>query len=126
MGVLSDESDTSALFTESELDDSDLDFAARRPGRPPVASPRVPTNDAREMRFSSEDEEEEEPRPAPRPPPAIYSMSPWPSSCSAPPSPRMVRLSIFDVTWNEIRVGKLALIVPVMTSTDGRWVAMIT
>lgn len=70
MGVLSDESDTSALFTESELDDSDLDFAARRPGRPPVASPRVPTNDAREMRFSSEDEEEEEPRPAPRPPPA--------------------------------------------------------
>ena len=25
-------------------------------------------------------------------------MSPWPSSCSAPISPRMVRLSIFEVT----------------------------
>ena len=30
----------------------------------------------------------------------------------------MVRLSILDVTWKEIRVGKLALMVPVMTSTD--------
>jgi hypothetical protein len=29
------------------------------------------------------------------------------------------------VTWKLIRVGKLALMVPVMTSTDGRWVAMI-
>ncbi|KFC74214.1 hypothetical protein FG93_01284 [Bosea sp. LC85] len=38
----------------------------------------------------------------------------------------MVRLSIFEVTWNEMRVGKLALIVPVMTSTDGRWVASTT
>ena len=37
----------------------------------------------------------------------------------------MVRLSILEVTWKEIRVGKLALMVPVMTSTDGRWVAMI-
>src|ERR671929_91086 len=53
-------------------------------------------------------------------------MSPMPSSCSAPCSPRMVRLSIFDVTWKEMRVGKFALIVPVMTSTDGRCVAMIT
>ena len=42
------------------------------------------------------------------------------------PSPRMVRLSNFEITWNEIRVGKLALIVPVITSTEGRWVAMIT
>src|SRR5258707_43919 len=33
-----------------------------------------------------------------RPPAAMYSMSPWPSSCSAPCSPRMVRLSIFQVT----------------------------
>ena len=49
-----------------------------------------------------------------------------PSSCSAPCSPRMVRLSIFEVTWKEMRVGKLALIVPVMTSTDGRCVAMMT
>src|SRR5438034_531576 len=32
-------------------------------------------------------------------------MSPWPSSCSPPCSPRMVRLSIFDVTWKEMRVG---------------------
>ncbi len=38
----------------------------------------------------------------------------------------MVRLSIFEVTWKEMRVGKLALIVPVMTSTDGRCVAMMT
>ena len=37
----------------------------------------------------------------------------------------MVRLSIFDVTWKEMRVGKFALIVPVMTSTEGRCVAMI-
>src|SRR6516165_2053506 len=50
----------------------------------------------------------------------------WPSSCSAPCSPKMVRLSILEVTWNEMRVGKLALIVPVMTSTDGRCVARIT
>src|SRR4029453_4923090 len=53
-------------------------------------------------------------------------MSPWPSSCSAPCSPRMVRLSIFEVTWNEMRVGKFALMVPVMTSTDGRCVARMT
>ncbi len=32
-----------------------------------------------------------------------------------------MRLSIFDVTWNEMRVGKFALMVPVMTSTEGRW-----
>ena len=38
----------------------------------------------------------------------------------------MVRLSILDVTWKEMRVGKLALMVPVMTSTDGRCVAMMT
>ena len=66
-----DESDTSALFTESELDDSDLDFARRRP-RAPVAPPRgAPANDERDdaPRFSSEDEEDE-PRRAPSPPPA--------------------------------------------------------
>ena len=33
--------------------------------------------------------------------------------------------SILLVTWKLIRVGRLALITPVMTSTDGRWVAMI-
>src|SRR4028118_129985 len=53
-------------------------------------------------------------------------MSPWPRSCSAPISPRMVRLSIFEVTWKEMRVGKFALMVPVITSTDGRCVAGIT
>ncbi len=37
----------------------------------------------------------------------------------------MVRLSILVVTWKETRVGKFALMVPVMTSTDGRWVAMM-
>ena len=37
----------------------------------------------------------------------------------------MVRLSILEVTWKLMRVGKLALIVPVMTSTDGRCVAMM-
>src|SRR3979490_2025815 len=53
-------------------------------------------------------------------------MSPCPRSCSPPCSPKMVRLSIFEVTWNEMRVGKLALMVPVMTSTEGRCVAMMT
>jgi hypothetical protein len=38
----------------------------------------------------------------------------------------MVRLSILEVTGNEMRVGKLALMVPVMTSTDGRCVARMT
>ena len=57
---------------------------------------------------------------------AMYSMSPWPSSCSAPCSPRMVRLSNLLITWKLMRVGKFALMVPVITSTDGRWVAMIT
>src|SRR5277367_3231761 len=52
-------------------------------------------------------------------------MSPWPKSCSPPCSPMMVRLSILEVTWKLIRVGKLALMVPVITSTEGRCVAMI-
>ena len=33
--------------------------------------------------------------------------------------------SILLVTWKLMRVGRFALITPVMTSTDGRWVAMI-
>jgi hypothetical protein len=37
----------------------------------------------------------------------------------------MVRESILLDTWKEIRVGMLALMRPVMTSTDGRWVARI-
>ena len=38
---------------------------------------------------------------------------------------KTVRESIFDETWKAIRVGMLALISPVMTSTDGRCVARI-
>ena len=37
----------------------------------------------------------------------------------------MVRESILDDTWKAIRDGMLALIRPVITSTDGRWVARI-
>ena len=37
----------------------------------------------------------------------------------------MVRESILELTWNAMRVGMLALIRPVITSTDGRWVARI-
>ncbi len=36
-----------------------------------------------------------------------------------------MRESIFDDTWNAIRVGTLALMRPVITSTDGRCVARI-
>ena len=46
-------------------------------------------------------------------------MSPLPSSCSAPLPSRIVRESVFDDTRNEMRDGRLALIRPVMTSTDG-------
>jgi len=53
----------------------------------------------------------------------MKSMSPFPSSASAPFWSRMVRLSTFDATRNAIRHGKLALISPVMTLTDGRCVA---
>ncbi len=38
----------------------------------------------------------------------------------------MVRLSNLLITWKLMRVGKLALMVPVITSTDGRWVAITT
>ena len=50
-------------------------------------------------------------------------MSPCPSRCSAPIWSRMVRESTFDETWNAMRLGMLALISPVITSTEGRWVA---
>ena len=53
-------------------------------------------------------------------------MSPRPSRCSAPCSSRIVRLSMRCVTLNAIRVGKFALIMPVITSTLGRCVARIT
>ena len=52
-------------------------------------------------------------------------MSPRPSSCSAPLPSSTVRESTLDATWNAMRVGKFALISPVTTSTDGRWVATI-
>ena len=53
------------------------------------------------------------------------SMSPLPSSASEPFWSRMVRLSTLDATRNAIRLGKLALMRPVMTFTEGRWVARI-
>ena len=34
-------------------------------------------------------------------------------------------VDLSDVTWKEMRVGKLALMVPVITSTEGRCVAAI-
>ncbi len=52
-------------------------------------------------------------------------MSPRPSSDSAPFASRMVRESTFVATRNDMRAGKLALMSPVMTSTDGRCVARI-
>ena len=50
-------------------------------------------------------------------------MSPLPSSVSAPDVSSTVRESIFDATWSAMRLGKFALMRPVMTSTDGRCVA---
>ena len=50
-------------------------------------------------------------------------MSPRPRSDSAPFMSRIVRESVLDATWNAVRQGKFALMSPVMTSTDGRWVA---
>ena len=52
------------------------------------------------------------------------SMSPWPMRRSAPGWSRMTRLSASDDTANASREGTLALMTPVMTSTDGRWVAI--
>ena len=50
-------------------------------------------------------------------------MSPLPSSISAPAPSMIVRLSICDATRNAMRLGKFALIRPVMTFTLGRCVA---
>ena len=50
-------------------------------------------------------------------------MSPLPISFSAPGESRIVEESILEITLKAILVGKLALIRPVMTSTDGLWVA---
>ena len=46
-------------------------------------------------------------------------MSPFPSRASAPFWSRIVLESVFDATRKAIRVGKFALISPVMTFTDG-------
>jgi hypothetical protein len=53
-------------------------------------------------------------------------MSPWPSSCSAPCFAEDGAAVDLGGDLEEMRVGKFALMVPVMTSTDGRCVAMIT
>ena len=50
-------------------------------------------------------------------------MSPWPSSVSAPFWSRITRESVCEETANAIRDGTLALIIPVITSTRGLWVA---
>ena len=52
-------------------------------------------------------------------------MSPRPSSRSAPPMSRIVRESTCEDTANAMREGMLALMIPVITSTDGRCVATI-
>ncbi len=50
-------------------------------------------------------------------------MSPRPIRSSAPGASRIVRESIWDAIAKAIRDGKLALMRPVTTLTDGRWVA---
>ena len=50
-------------------------------------------------------------------------MSPWPSSDSAPLPSRITRESVCDETANAMRDGTFALIIPVITSTEGRCVA---
>ena len=50
-------------------------------------------------------------------------MSPLPTSFSAPGWSRMTRESVSDDTAKAMRAGTLALMTPVITFTDGRWVA---
>ena len=57
--------------------------------------------------------------------PGSRSMSPLPTSFSAPGWSRMTRLSVRLDTANAMRAGMLALMTPVMTLTLGRWVATI-
>ena len=52
-------------------------------------------------------------------------MSPLPTSFSAPGWSRITRESVRLDTANAMRAGMLALITPVITFTDGRWVATI-
>ena len=51
------------------------------------------------------------------------SMSPCPSSDSAPFWSRITRESVWEATAKAIRAGTFALIIPVITSALGRWVA---
>ena len=51
-------------------------------------------------------------------------MSPWPINFSAPGWSRITRESASVLTENASRLGTFALITPVMTSTEGRWVAI--
>ena len=57
--------------------------------------------------------------------PGSSSMSPLPTSFSAPGWSRMTRLSVRLDTANATRAGMLALITPVITLTLGRCVATI-
>ena len=57
--------------------------------------------------------------------PGSRSMSPLPTSFSAPGWSRMTRLSVRLDTAKATRAGMLALITPVMTLTLGRCVATI-
>ena len=52
------------------------------------------------------------------------SPSPLPSSFSAPGWSRITRLSVTEEVLKPSRDGTLALMRPVTTSTEGRWVAM--
>ena len=51
-------------------------------------------------------------------------MSPLPMSFSAPELSRMIRDSREEATAKAMRLGILAFMRPVMTSAEGRWVAM--
>ena len=57
--------------------------------------------------------------------PLEYSMSPFPISWSAPVLSKMVLESTLDITRKATLAGKLALIIPVMTFTEGLCVAMM-
>ena len=58
--------------------------------------------------------------------PAESSISPRPMSFSAPGESRMVMESVLEATRKAIRRGKLPLMTPEITSTEGLWVAIIT
>jgi len=51
------------------------------------------------------------------------SISPLPSSLSAPIISRITRESTLEDTWKAMRAGKLALMMPVITLMEGLWVA---